>query len=430
MIMSSGKILRVSDDASEYEWSSANELLSVTDAGTRDVRGSFLYDPTGKRIRTTWTDENRDTDELFRMYLGESPVMEMREDGSHRIYVYGDGRLLATADYAGPDGEPEIHYYLLDHLGSTIAVLDEEGHAVWPAPGSNPDGYQKYQPYGEFASDPGELGSSIPSFTGKFTDPGTGNHYFNARYHTSDTGTTKGPMQFSSPDPIYGNLTDPLSWNRYAYCRNNPVFYRDLSGKYITFADSDSEELFKKYFNSLEIGSQYKEDIIALMADPDCDYHLMFGGEPQRRGDQGRTYVEGPIGINRVNVQVFKKESVTFYSDQGRLAHELRHAVQFYQGRLVFIYPGSSTGEWSKNFYDVTDEFDAFDAQISHSPGDLLLYNNKLMRYANASSGPSRQRALDEEYWDLPLTEKHHYLVGIKESGYYSATDGSWYHLP
>lgn len=223
---------RVADDASEYEWSSANELLSVTDAGTKDVRGSFLYDPTGKRIRTTWIDENKDIDESYRMYLGESPVMELREDGSHRIYVYGDGRLLATADYAGPDGEPEIHYYLLDHLGSTIAVLDEEGHTVWPAPGSNPDGYQKYQPYGEFASDPGSAGYTIPSFTGKFADPGTGNHYFNARYHTSDTGTTKGPMQFSSPDPVYGNLSDPLSWNRYAYCHNNPVNRIDPDGRY------------------------------------------------------------------------------------------------------------------------------------------------------------------------------------------------------
>ena len=204
-------------------------LISIA-AHAHVPEGDFMP---GKRIRTTWIDENRDEDELYRMYLGESPVMEMREDGSHRIYVYGDGRLLATADYAGPVGEPEIHYYLMDHLGSTIAVLDEEGHTVWPAPGSNPDGYQKYQPYGEFASDPGELGSRIPSFTGKFADPGTGNHYFNARYHTSDTGTTKGPMQFSSPDPIYGNLTDPLSWNRYAYCRNNPIMYTDPDGRKI-----------------------------------------------------------------------------------------------------------------------------------------------------------------------------------------------------
>lgn len=200
-------------------------LISIA-AHAHVPEGDFM---SGKRIRTTWTDENRDTDELYRMYLGESPVMEMREDGSHRIYLYGDGRLLATADYAGPDGEPEIHYYLLDHLGSTIAVLDEEGHTVWPS--ANPDGYQKYQPYGEFASDPGSTGYTIPSFTGKFADPGTGNHYFNARYHTSDTGTTKGPMQFSSPDPIYGNLTYPLSWNRYAYCHNNPINYIDPTGR-------------------------------------------------------------------------------------------------------------------------------------------------------------------------------------------------------
>ncbi len=45
----------------------------------------------GKRIRTTWIDENRDTDELYRMYLGESPIMELRQDGSHRVYIHADG---------------------------------------------------------------------------------------------------------------------------------------------------------------------------------------------------------------------------------------------------------------------------------------------------------------------------------------------------
>ncbi|HTU42603.1 MAG TPA: RHS repeat-associated core domain-containing protein [Candidatus Aquilonibacter sp.] len=46
-----------------------------------------------------------------------------------------------------------------------------------------------------------------------------------ARYYDSRTGT------FCSADPLAGDPSDPQSWNRYAYGRNDPIDITDPSGK-------------------------------------------------------------------------------------------------------------------------------------------------------------------------------------------------------
>ena len=60
-------------------------------------------------------------------------------------------------------------------------------------------------------------------FTGQRLD-GTGLYYFHARYYDAQLG------RFISPDTVVPNWTDPQSFNRYSYCRNNPLKYIDPSG--------------------------------------------------------------------------------------------------------------------------------------------------------------------------------------------------------
>jgi RHS repeat-associated protein len=50
-------------------------------------------------------------------------------------------------------------------------------------------------------------------------------HYFGARYYTADF------PRFISPDPVSGRLMTPITWNRYLYCRNDPINYIDPDGK-------------------------------------------------------------------------------------------------------------------------------------------------------------------------------------------------------
>ncbi len=49
--------------------------------------------------------------------------------------------------------------------------------------------------------------------------------YFNARWYDSDIG------RFISEDPLWGNILDPQSLNRFAYGRNNPYRFTDPTGR-------------------------------------------------------------------------------------------------------------------------------------------------------------------------------------------------------
>jgi RHS repeat-associated protein len=65
-------------------------------------------------------------------------------------------------------------------------------------------------------------------FTGKQRDDSgeSGLDYFGARYFSAAQG------RFTSPDPKLEphDITDPQSWNKYAYTRNNPLRYTDPDG--------------------------------------------------------------------------------------------------------------------------------------------------------------------------------------------------------
>ena len=78
-----------------------------------------------------------------------------------------------------------------------------------------------YAPFGE---DTQPLTGDPMRFAGKELDPETGMNYFAARYYRSAWG------RFTSVDPVSGWPSDPQSWNRYAYARNNPLKYVDPSG--------------------------------------------------------------------------------------------------------------------------------------------------------------------------------------------------------
>ncbi|WP_425516137.1 RHS repeat-associated core domain-containing protein [Ligaoa zhengdingensis] len=61
-------------------------------------------------------------------------------------------------------------------------------------------------------------------YCGEYFDAETGTIYLRARYYDLRIG------RFTSADSFLGNANDPLSLNRYTYCKNNPILYIDPSG--------------------------------------------------------------------------------------------------------------------------------------------------------------------------------------------------------
>jgi RHS repeat-associated protein len=123
--------------------------------------------------------------------------------------------------------------HFADMLGSVRTVTDAVGAVVE---------CRDYMPFGRMLSsvdngrgaagchpaapDGGVASRTAQGFTGKERDDETGLDYFGARYMSSPEG------RFMSPDPLMASasVSDPQSWNRYVYARNNPLRYNDPLG--------------------------------------------------------------------------------------------------------------------------------------------------------------------------------------------------------
>ena len=85
----------------------------------------------------------------------------------------------------------------------------------------------QYDPYGQVT-----LGSTEHTdfyrYNAESFNPNTGLEYLRARYYNADKG------RFFQEDTYLGDITDPLTLNRYAYTKNSPLNYVDPSGHKIS----------------------------------------------------------------------------------------------------------------------------------------------------------------------------------------------------
>ncbi len=106
-------------------------------------------------------------------------------------------------------------FYHQDTIGNTLAMTDMTGVAV---------NTYRYKAFGASELISGTSPNNS-QFTGHVSD-NTGLIYMNARYYDPATG------RFLTQDTVPGRPMDPLSYNLYAYCKNNPTAYTDPSGNW------------------------------------------------------------------------------------------------------------------------------------------------------------------------------------------------------
>ncbi len=124
-------------------------------------------------------------------------------------------------------GKRSIRYVYFDHLGSAKMLINDQRRVVWP---ELKGGLNRLSPFGKdlvVGDDPPDIvrESYLLNFTNKEIDYTLDLHYFGARYYHSTF------PRFISPDPVGGNPMLPITWNRYLYCRNDPVNYFDPNGE-------------------------------------------------------------------------------------------------------------------------------------------------------------------------------------------------------
>jgi RHS repeat-associated protein len=186
----------------------------------------YSYDGDGRRVQTT------DASGTVTTYV---------YDASGQLAAEYGGSTAAKCSSANPASPGGTCYVMVDHLGSTRVVTNDQGTPVQ---------CEDYLPFGADvpSSVSGRSGcyqnaTTDPlQFTGKERDSETGLDYFGARYFASAQG------RFTSPDPLVWTewqrgdnshqemftdfIANPQNFNQYAYVLNNPLASTDPSGLY------------------------------------------------------------------------------------------------------------------------------------------------------------------------------------------------------
>ena len=206
------------DGTRRLEYDASSRIRKVIDDSSGIAAGEYHYDEQGFRIRKLITDT-----------AGKSPHMEVLSpsmyfaleqsvpDGLHDSpgtmcsvnHLYLNGIRIAAVAANG-----DARFYLTDHLDSVKLVVDDNGLPVSKT---------EYLPFGGSWFSEGAA-KYRPKFNSQETDRESGLIFFNARHYDA------GLCRFVTADSVVPYEDDTQSWNRYSYCRNNPVGFGDPSG--------------------------------------------------------------------------------------------------------------------------------------------------------------------------------------------------------
>jgi RHS repeat-associated protein len=254
-------------------WNYRNRLTASQGGGTATT--SYLYDVDDQRVKKV-------SGATTTYYIGNTYE---RTGATSTKYVYAGDSLVTTIEGGGMATSTYHHH--LDHLGSTRVTSDELTEVVQSI---------DYYPFGEKRIETGNDHSSR-EYIGEFYDSETSLSYLNWRYLESTSG------QFLSQDPVFwevgqtqdGNtaLINPQLQNSYSYAGNNPINYKDPSGRFLPvlayFAVDSAATLLQVYGAGQIVKHTAEFFLSADKTRPAGDLAFDFAGE-------AATYFMTPIG--------------------------------------------------------------------------------------------------------------------------------------
>lgn len=197
------------DAAGNLTWDGANALTFDAENRATPSSGSYIYSYDGENHRV----EKNNAGSITYYWYDEDFNVISTTGHLARDYVYFNGERIAHLSLSNGDQ----YYYWLDHLGDTRVITNSDGSSIqWES---------DYYPFGK----PNVLNNSVTGvfrFTGSEYDSELtgGDNYLDNREQSYVLG------RFFSPDPIGGSVSNPQSWNRYAYVMNRPSVLTDPLG--------------------------------------------------------------------------------------------------------------------------------------------------------------------------------------------------------
>ena len=185
--------------AHTYQWDAEARVSSVDSGST----WGFTYDAVGDRAQ--WAYTGGASEHMF-----DPAGKWLGSYGSLDIVRLG-GRLLVVQTGS------ETYFNHINNLGSTTSYTSHSGAAAED---------MAFYPWGDVWLSWGSGGYNFASLP--YRDPTTTTDLTTFRVASPNLG------RWHSPDPLGGHVTNPQTWNRYAYVRNNPVSFRDPLGLFIS----------------------------------------------------------------------------------------------------------------------------------------------------------------------------------------------------
>jgi RHS repeat-associated protein len=201
-------------------------LVTETNAGIINKTVTLEYGLDGQRFKTEYT---QDGSRKYTRYYFDNYEKEIITDNTtrHLNYIYAAGTLIAI--FEQKTGGDKMHYVYTDYLGSLRCITSDNGtieqRLSYDAWGSRRD----YQTGLKLTDTQVVLATTLTSrgFTGQEHIDGMGLINLNARFYEPALGI------FLSPDNYVQALDNSQNFNRYTYCWNNPLIYKDPSGELI-----------------------------------------------------------------------------------------------------------------------------------------------------------------------------------------------------
>lgn len=284
------------DGTNQYLYDAEGRVCAMKNPGN-GVMMQYIYDADGERLAkgaiTSWSCDTSSNGFVERSgyVLGPNGEQVTEVDGQGNwvhTNVFAAGKLIATYQPNGQDGQPLVHFQLSDWLGTRRLQTDSMGNTE--------SSYQSL-PFGELKTPGQSLGATEQFFTGKERDSESGNDYFGARYYGSSMG------RFMSPDSgIDQHPEDPQSWNLYTYGRNNPLVLVDPSGEYVCGSNMSSQQCdnFQKGLDEAQKGANALKDKYGADSSQYKDAQRAVDSYGKQGVDNGVAIMAGKAGSDSI----------------------------------------------------------------------------------------------------------------------------------
>jgi len=208
----------------QITYTSFNKISQVNEG---EVQANFSYGIDHQRVKQIITTNQEISQE--KIYYGDDYEKIINDNGTKGIHYISSPKGICAAIEINQDNEISIKYILTDNLGSFQVVTDQNGNLLeelsfdsWGRR-RNPSTWSREDVPTEFIFDRGFTGHEhmdvfrLINMNGRIYDPITG--------------------RYLSPDPLIQSPDFSQSLNRYSYCMNNPLTFKDPNGEFVWVAE-------------------------------------------------------------------------------------------------------------------------------------------------------------------------------------------------